>query len=52
MKVVADSEGDARLMTASRNSTSSGVSLASSDTERTDERDASETIERCVRVAV
>ena len=39
-------------MTASRNSISSGVSLASSAIERADERDASEMAERCVRVVV
>ena len=50
MKVVA--EGGARLITASRNSTSSGVSLARSAVERAEERDISETAERCTRVVV
>ena len=44
--------GCARLMTASRNSISSGVSLASSAIERADERDTSEMAERCVRAVV
>ena len=48
MKVVADV--GARLITASRNSISSGVSVASSAVERAEERDTSETAERCTRV--
>jgi hypothetical protein len=48
MKVVA--EVGARLMTASRKSTSSGVSVARSAIERAEERDMSETAERCTRV--
>ena len=47
MRIVA--EGGARLMTVSRNSISSGESLASSAIERAEECDTSEMAERCVR---
>ena len=39
-----------RLMTVSRKSTSSGMSVARSAVERADGRDISETAERCTRV--